>query len=410
MLKYFPTFKNVGRFFRNNITRPGRTLLFLLFFSSIGLVYLDTPLVFLFSSILTILSFSAVVSFLFRPNLECKLVTPELVQANAEIKGDIYLKNLRTRSAFEVFIDADQDDDDFQLHQQSIDLSIGVIAPKRTERENLFFSFKRRGVYTFPNLSVGSTFPFNLFRFRQRKQFTDRMIVTPAFKDLLYLELPKSHHAIDFENEKTVKIAASAGVSEYVGNREYQTGMPVRRWDFSSWARTGKPIVREFRENQRGDAMVFIDSFFENTESSSTSAKLEGLLSLTAAITTELAKQHIELANLVIGPKVYPISFSSIDEQLIQVGRALAEVGPTAEARSSELLNDEFVRRATENGSIAILLFGKIDETRTEFANLVAYENPNQLKILVNDDPTIATDRYCWVTFDQIKQGSVVIQ
>ncbi len=410
MLKYFPTFKNVGRFFRNNITRPGRTLLFLLFFSSIGLVYLDTPLVFLFSAILTILGFSSVVSFLFRPNLDCKLVIPELVQANAEIKADIYLKNRRNRSAFEIFIDTDQDADDFQLEKRSIDLSIGVIAPKRTERENLFFSFKRRGIYTFPNLSVGSTFPFNLFRFRQNKQFSERIIVTPAFKDLLYLEVPKSHHAIDFENEKTVKIAASAGASEYVGNREYQTGMPVRRWDFSSWARTGKPIVREFRENQRGDAMVFVDSFFENPASKSTKEKFELILSLTAAIANELANQHIEIANLVVGKNVFPISFSSIEEQLVQVGRVLAEVEPTDEAKSSDLLDEEFVQLATENGSIAILLFGGDDETRTEFANLVAYETPNQIKIFVNDGMTAISDRYCSVTFDQIKEGSVVIQ
>lgn len=410
MLQYFPTFKNVGRFFRNNITRPGRTLLFLLFFSSIGLVYLDTPLVFLFSAILTILGFSAVASFLFRPNLECKLVTPELVQANAEIKADIYLKNLRTRSTFEVFIDANQDTEEFQLNPRSNDLSIGMIPPKRTERENLFFSFKRRGIYTFPNLSVGSTFPFNLFRFRQNKHFTERIIVTPAFKDLEYLELPKSQHAIDFENERTVKIAMSAGASEYVGNREYQTGMPVRRWDFSSWARTGKPIVREFRENQRGDAMVFIDSFFADTKSKEANEKFELLLSLAAAITNELANQHIEIANLVVGTKVYPISFSSIDEQLVQVGKVLAEVSPTDEASANELLDEDFVQSATENGSIAILIFGKTDDTRTEFANLIAYENPNHLLILVNGDSSTSTDSHCLVTYEQIKDGSVVIR
>lgn len=410
MLKYFPTFKNVGRFFRNNITRPGRTLLFLLFFSSIGLVYLDTPLVFLFSAVLTILSFSAAVSFLFRPNLDCKLVTPELVQANAEIKADIYLKNLRNRSAFEIFIDANPGVDDFQLKKRSNDLSIGMIAPKRTEREDLFFSFKQRGIYTFPSLSVGSTFPFNLFRFRQNKQFSERIIVTPTFKDLVYLEVPKSHHAIDFENEKTVKIAASAGASEYVGNREYQTGMPVRRWDFSSWARTGKPIIREFRENQRGDAMVFVDSFFEAPKSKSTKEKFELILSLTAAIANELANQHIEIANLVIGNKVFPISFSSIEEQLVQVGRVLAEVEPTDEAKSSALLDEEFVQRATENGSIAILLFARVDETRTEFANLVAYETPNNIQVFVNDGVTVASPRFCSVTFDQIKEGNVVVQ
>ena len=52
----------------------------------------------------------------------------------------------------------------------------------------------------------------------------------------------------------------------------------------------------------------------------------------------------------------------------------------------------------------------RVDETRTEFANLIAYETPNQIQVFVNDGVTVAPPRFCSVTFDQIKEGSVVVQ
>ena len=46
---------------------------------------------------------------------------------------------------------------------------------------------------------------------------------------------------------------------EYYGSREYQQGVPVRRWDYSAWARFAKPYVREYEDRLQANAAVLVD-------------------------------------------------------------------------------------------------------------------------------------------------------
>ena len=48
--------------------------------------------------------------------------------------------------------------------------------------------------------------------------------------------------------------------SEYLGSRDYQPGMRVRRWDYRSWARLGRPVVREYEEPQRKSIVLIVDT------------------------------------------------------------------------------------------------------------------------------------------------------
>ena len=94
---------------------------------------------------------------------------------------------------------------------------------------------------------------------------------------------------------------------EYLGSREYQVGMPVRRWDYGAWARLGKPVVREFEEHSRSRACVLVDTAVLPEERSSSARRaasrdataphsatpqwrLETALSLAAAVANGLAE------------------------------------------------------------------------------------------------------------------------
>ena len=71
---------------------------------------------------------------------------------------------------------------------------------------------------------------------------------------------------------------------EYIGSREYQPGMQVRRRDFASLARTGKPTLREFSEGEELKVALISDTFRLRGED----LLLERILSYSTGVTSEL--------------------------------------------------------------------------------------------------------------------------
>ena len=74
--------------------------------------------------------------------------------------------------------------------------------------------------------------------------------------------------------------------------------MPVRRWDFSSWARLGRPIIREFQSPSIQSVTLIVDTSLGPTAAGDApDATLERLLSLAATLIGELTRKlvHVRL-------------------------------------------------------------------------------------------------------------------
>lgn len=115
----------------------------------------------------------------------------------------------------------------------------------------------RRGIHPLPAVLVESYFPFYLFRAHCEVDPRTNIAVTPAAitdeDDELWRSL------------RTTLIGIAMRISQgdqvhYIGSREYREGIPVRRWDFSSWARLGKPILREFSTPAARSVRLWIDN------------------------------------------------------------------------------------------------------------------------------------------------------
>jgi uncharacterized protein (DUF58 family) len=144
-------------------------------------------------------------------------------------------------------------------------------------------SFGRRGVHHLPPLLIQSTFPFYLFRWQKLVFLGAEIAVTPVPLD------EENHHAAK-------RVLSAVGVwarrllagdaSEYVGSREYQSGMSVRRWDFASWARLGRPIVREFQSPSVRSMNLIIDTaaMNESETGSGEDDAFEYLMSMTVSV------------------------------------------------------------------------------------------------------------------------------
>ena len=117
--------------------------------------------------------------------------------------------------------------------------------------------FDRRGIHSLPHFLVISSFPFHLFRIQKAIDTETQIAITPT---------PASTHddastrmLLTTIGDWAQQLVAGAPV-EYIGNREYQDGVAVRKWDFASWARLGRPIVREYQSPSIQAVTVIVDT------------------------------------------------------------------------------------------------------------------------------------------------------
>jgi uncharacterized protein (DUF58 family) len=85
---------------------------------------------------------------------------------------------------------------------------------------------------------------------------------------------------------------------DYTGSREYQVGMPVRRWDFASWARLGRPIIREFQSPSVQLVTLIVDTACDNptrARHDSQNPLLERVLSLAATAVLSLTQRLVRV-------------------------------------------------------------------------------------------------------------------
>ena len=82
------------------------------------------------------------------------------------------------------------------------------------------------------------------------------MLVRPAYVPLHDLPIPGGGG----RGEGGADAGARVGESpEFLGNRELLPGEHARRLDVQAWARTGKPVVRQFREEHPAGVAVLLD-------------------------------------------------------------------------------------------------------------------------------------------------------
>ena len=104
----------------------------------------------------------------------------------------------------------------------------------------------RRGVIRFDDLRVLLPDPFGLFqRCRKVKAPAATLIVLPRRFPLPPIELPGGA-AFKISGESNTNSIGTSG--EFVGLRDYRPGDPLRQIHWKSWARTGRPIVKELED------------------------------------------------------------------------------------------------------------------------------------------------------------------
>jgi uncharacterized protein (DUF58 family) len=244
--------------------------------------------------------------------------------------------------------------------------------------------FDRRGIHALPPFQVASTYPFHLFHYRKPVGTHTKIAITPA--PLGVDDDPATRIMLTAVGDWAKQLVAGAPV-EYIGNREYQEGVAVRRWDFASWARLGRPIVREYQSPSIQAVSMIVDTSRLETESGARSNTRRGrrqadelferLMSICATAIADISSRRIHL-------QLFLTSESDADlpgyKSAIQAGEGneLMLVRLAAAKPMAPELAESRIRDAIESSrSRPILLFSLLELDHEQRESLGADLPPN---------------------------------
>jgi uncharacterized protein (DUF58 family) len=156
----------------------------------------------------------------------------------------------------------------------------------------------RRGILRFNGVTLARPDPVGLFRSFVKIFAPQTVLILPKRHWLPPIALPGTMRY----QEGGVALAANVGRSEeFVSLREYRHGDPMRHIHWRSWAKVGKPIVKEFEDEFFVRHALVLDTFTDEPRSEI----LEEAVSVAASFACAVLTQESLLDLLFVGPESY---------------------------------------------------------------------------------------------------------
>ena len=172
------------------------------------------------------------------------------------------------------------------------------LAPRGTEEVRMELTPLRRGALRFRALTLARSDPLGLFRAFIRVPAPQTILILPRRYWLPPVALPGQMKY----QAGGVALAASVGRSEeFVALRDYRRGDPQRHIHWRSWAKAGKPIVKEFEDEFFVRHALVLDTFTAEPHSE----LLEEAVSVAASFACTALTQESLLDLLFVGTQSY---------------------------------------------------------------------------------------------------------
>jgi uncharacterized protein (DUF58 family) len=297
LLHHFWTYKLT---FSGRLLFSGATLALLMSWSSLAV-----PAFQMACALASLFLIQYITGYLFRPRLEIHGKFPRKASADHTLGTSFRVTNRSRLATYDICLAF------FDL-PASIDVvnpSVPVcrLASGATVQFPLSLTPHRRGLYPLPNAKAFTTFPFNLCRTATREPAGDmQMLVLPGYHELRDVSIPAGSR---YQPRGIIMTSRIGESPEYVGNRDYHPGDPMRHIDFRAWARVVKPVVREFREEYFSRVALAMDTFVGDLTPDRTGgyAELEAGVSLVASIADAMMRGEHIVDILAAGPQLYQL-------------------------------------------------------------------------------------------------------
>lgn len=207
----------------------------------------------------------------------------------------------------------------------------------------------RRGVLRFSGLTLARPDPLGLVRAFRRLPLPQTVLILPKRYVLPPLTLPGTTKY----QEGGVAFALNVGQSEeFVALRDYRRGDPLRHIHWRSWAKAGKPIVKEFEDEFFVRHALVLDTFTDDPRSE----RFEEAVSVAASFACTILTQESLLDLMFVGTQAYCFTAGrglSHTDHMLEI---LASVRACADRPFRELQSLVLDHAAIVSGCVCVLL------------------------------------------------------
>jgi len=235
----------------------------------------------------------------------------------------------------------------------------------------------RRGVIRLTGLTVARPGPLGLFYARKTVSLPQSIVILPKRYDLPPIGLAGSRRY----QSGGVALSSSVGDSEeFVSLRDYRPGDPLRKIHWKSWAKAGKPVVKEHQDEFFLRHALILDTF----QKAAYSDTLEEAASIAASLACEIQTQESLLDLMFVGTDAYCFTAGRGLTGTDKILEILAGVAPCRD-KSFDYLTPVVVNRAAQISS-CICIFLAWDEERKKLVEHLRSLDVPTLVLVITDD------------------------
>lgn len=258
-----------------------------------------------------------------------------------------------------------------------------AIAPGGRATVRLTLEPRRRGRIDLAGLTLGRPDPLGMVRALRRFALPARVIALPRRYRLPALILPGARKF----QQGGVSLATSVGDSEeFVSLRDYRPGDPLQRIHWKSFARTGKPIVKEYQDEFFERHALVLDT----GRAAGEDAVFEDAVALAASFVYTIDTQECLLDLLFVADEVHQYTAGRGQLRADHMLEILASVAPGPHEAFAALAAAVLAQRARL--SSCILVFVDWDEARATLLDTLAASGMELRSLLVCAEDAVPAD------------------
>lgn len=246
-----------------------------------------------------------------------------------------------------------------QLFTGGDSLSEIDLQPEESDRICIEVIPQRRGVIRMSRLEVRLPDPMGLFQSVATVQAeAETVIVLPRRYRLPPIELP-GNSAFRLTGESNTNAIGNSG--EFTGLREYRPGDPMRQIHWKSWARIGRPIVKELEDTFYPRYGLILDTLSTHIHDSG----FEECVSIAASFASSLDTGDTLLDLMFVNDTAHTVTAGRGIERAQKLLEVLAGVHTT---RNNDL--ESLSRLVLQHGSdltACVVILNGWDDTRRRF-------------------------------------------
>jgi uncharacterized protein (DUF58 family) len=253
---------------------------------------------------------------------------------------------------------------------------LGNLGPRAVADVRMELVPLRRGPLRLTEVAVARRDPFGLLRSFVRVRSPQSVLVLPK----RYPVPPLAFSGTQHYQPGGVALASSVGdAEEFVSLRDYRPGDAFRRIHWRSWARVGRPIVKEYQDEFFFRYGLVLDTLIAPADTGA----FEEAVSVAASFACTIDSQESLLDLLFVGAKAFPFTAGRSLGQSSQILEILASVQPSAETGFDTLRN--LVLRHAPLLSGCICVFTAWDKARRDLVQRLRRSGVPTLALWVTD-------------------------